>query len=88
MIVNNAVIAHLGVELLWIVVWLSLPTVAAASIVGVLISLIQAVTQIQDQTVPFLIKLVVVSIVLVMTYHWMGNSLINYTNLIFQQINR
>lgn len=85
---SNDIIAHLGVELLWIVVWLSLPTVVAASVVGVLISLIQAVTQIQDQTIPFLVKLVVVSVVLVMTYNWMGNSLISYTNLIFQQISR
>ncbi|MFS9381037.1 type III secretion system export apparatus subunit SctS [Citrobacter sp. ANG330] len=85
---SNAIIVHLGEELLWIVVLLSLPTVVAASVVGVLISLIQAVTQIQDQTVQFLIKLVVVSVVLVMTYSWMGNALISYTNLIFQQIGR
>jgi type III secretion protein S len=86
--VSNDIIAHLGVELLWIVVWLSLPTVVAASVVGVIISLIQAVTQIQDQTVPFLVKLVVVSVVLVMTYNWMGHALLSYTNLIFQQIGR
>ncbi|HFS5793846.1 TPA: type III secretion system export apparatus subunit SctS [Citrobacter werkmanii] len=85
---SNDIITHLGVELLWIVVLLSLPTVVAASVVGILISLIQAVTQIQDQTVPFLVKLVVVSVVLVMSYNWMGNSLISYTNLIFQQISR
>lgn len=85
---SDSVIAHFGVELLWIVVMLSLPTVVAASVVGVLISLIQAVTQIQDQTVQFLIKLVVVSVVLVMTYNWMGNALLSYTHLIFQQIGR
>jgi len=85
---NNAVIAHLGAELLWIVVLLSLPTVLAASIIGVIISLIQAVTQIQDQTIQFLVKLIVVSIVLIMTYSWMGNVLLNYTTLIFQEIGK
>lgn len=83
---QEAVIVHLGEELLWIVVLLSLPTVIAASLVGVVISLLQAVTQIQDQTIPFLVKLLVVSGVLVMSYSWMGSTLVNYTHLIFAQI--
>ncbi|MBF0035727.1 type III secretion system export apparatus subunit SctS [Citrobacter freundii] len=83
---QNAMITYLGEELLWIVVLLSLPTVIAASVTGVVLSLLQAVTQIQDQTIGFLVKLVVVAGVLVLTFSWMGSTLLNYTHLIFSQI--
>ena len=81
-------IIHMAVELLWIVLLISMPTVVVASVVGVLISLVQTLTQIQDQTLQFLLKLVAVSLALVATYHWMGDSLLNYTHLVFDQIPR
>lgn len=85
---SEAVIIHLASELLWIVLLLSAPVVVVASVVGVVVSLVQALTQIQDQTLQFLVKLVVVSITLVATYHWMGNVLMNYTVRSFEQISR
>jgi type III secretion protein S len=59
-----------------------------ASAVGVFVSLVQALTQVQDQTVQFLIKLLAVSITLVVTYGWMGNVLLNYAGSAFEQISR
>ncbi len=47
---------QLCVQTLWIIFILSLPTVIAASVVGIIISLVQAITQLQDQTLPFLLK--------------------------------
>jgi type III secretion protein S len=85
---NEDAIIHLSVELLWIVLLLSMPTVLVASIIGVIISLVQTLTQIQDQTLQFLIKLIAVSIALVATYHWMGATMLNYTHLVFDQIAR
>lgn len=79
-------IIQLAVELLWLVLLLSLPTVIVASVVGIIVSLLQTLTQIQDQTLQFLVKLIAVSITLVMTYHWLGDNLFNYTNLVFDQI--
>ncbi|WP_016606172.1 type III secretion system export apparatus subunit SctS, partial [Yersinia pestis] len=73
-------------ELLWLVLLLSLPVVVVASTVGLVISLVQALTQIQDQTLQFLIKLLAVSATLLMTYHWMGATLLNYTQQSFLQI--
>ncbi|WP_108651898.1 type III secretion system export apparatus subunit SctS [Dongshaea marina] len=83
---SQAIIINLTSELLWLILLLSLPVVIVASVVGVLISLIQALTQVQDQTVQFLIKLVAVSITLVVSYHWMGGTLLNYANMAFDQI--
>lgn len=85
---SERVIIQLAVEVLWLVLLLSLPTVIVASVVGVIVSLLQTLTQIQDQTLQFLIKLIAVSITLVVTYHWTGDNLFNYTILVFDQIDK
>ncbi|RLV60805.1 EscS/YscS/HrcS family type III secretion system export apparatus protein [Parashewanella curva] len=79
---------HLTSELLWITLLLSMPTVLVASILGVLVSLVQALTQIQDQTLQFLIKLVGVSIVMAMTYDWMAVAMLNFANEMFNLIDK
>ncbi|MGF6812918.1 type III secretion HrpO family protein [Paraburkholderia sp. Clong3] len=86
LLMSNVVITQLTSNLLWLVLLLSLPVVAVASIVGGGVSLIQVLTQVQDQTIQFLIKLVAVCITLVLTYHWMGSALLSYTIAIFDQI--
>lgn len=82
----EAHIAHLASELLWLVLMLSLPVVLVASVVGVLVGLVQALTQIQDQTVSFVIKLVAACITLAATYRWMGAALLRYTEHTFELI--
>ena len=79
-------IIHFTSELLWIVLILSLPVVVIASLVGVLVSLFQALTQIQDQSLQFLMKLLAISVTLAVSYHWMGSTLLNYAGLVFDQI--
>ena len=86
MIINVNTIIHLVSEQMWLVVILSLPVIGATAAAGVLISLIQAVTQVQEQTIQFLIKLVVFGLVTAATGHWMLQSLINYSQQIFLQI--
>lgn len=85
---SEAVIIHLASEMLWLVLLLSMPVVAVASLVGVMISLAQALTQVQDQTIQFLIKLIAVSLTLVVSYHWMGDVLLNYAIRTFDQISQ
>lgn len=83
---SERLIVQMAIQLLWLILMLSLPIVITASVVGLLVSLFQALTQLQDQTLQFLIKLIAVSITLVVTYPWMGETLLNYTNLVFKQI--
>lgn len=85
---NESTIIHFTSELLWIVLLLSLPIVIAAAVTGLLVSILQALTQIQDQTLQFLIKLVAVCITLAVSYHWMGSVLLNYAILSFDQIGK
>lgn len=66
-----------------LVVILSAPTLIVAVIVGVLVSLVQTLVQIQDQTLPFAIKLVAVGMSLLATGGWVGGEMINLTNAAF-----
>jgi type III secretion protein S len=62
---------------------LSMPAIAVAAIVGTLFSLLQALTQIQEQTLSFAIKLIAVALTLYLTAGWMGGQLFNYALAIF-----
>lgn len=77
------VVSYLS-KALYLVLWLSLPTILVASIVGTLFSLFQALTQIQEQTLSFGIKLIAVGITLALTARWMGGELYNFTIAVFE----
>ena len=77
------VVSYLS-KALYLTLWLSLPTILVASVVGTLFSLLQALTQIQEQTLSFGVKLIAVGITLALTARWMGIELFNYTFSIFE----
>lgn len=71
-------------QALYLVLWLSLPPIIVASVVGTLFSLFQALTQIQEQTLSFAIKLIAVMATLALSARWIGGELFNYTLTIFE----
>ena len=71
-----------------LVVVLSAPPLIVAVVVGVLTSLVQALMQVQDQTLPFGIKLVEVGVTLALTGRWIGVELIQLINLTFDMVAR
>jgi type III secretion protein S len=71
---------------LMLVLLLSLPPIVTAAVVGVLVSLVQAVTQIQDQTLSFAFRLVAVIITLLITVRWLGEQVFVYTVNILDRI--
>jgi flagellar biosynthetic protein FliQ len=58
---------------------ISLPLLGVGLLVGVVISIIQAVTQIQEQTLAFIPKVLAMAAVLVIGGPWMLNQLLAYT---------
>ncbi len=62
---------------------LSLPVLAVGMVVGFVVSLLQAVTQIQEQTLSFIPKILAVAATLFLTLPWMLNVLVDYTREIF-----
>lgn len=65
---------------------LVLPLLLAILFVGVIISLLQSVTSIQEQTLTFVPKLVVASIVFLATAYWSIQSMMTFTTLMFQRL--
>ena len=55
-------------------------------VVGLIISIFQATTQIQEQTLTFVPKLIAIILVLVLGGPWMLNKLVMLTNELFQSI--
>ncbi|RYZ12664.1 MAG: EscS/YscS/HrcS family type III secretion system export apparatus protein [Comamonadaceae bacterium] len=74
------------VRALLLTLWLSLPTIVVASVVGTLFSLLQALTQIQEQTLSFAVKLVAVGLTIYLTARWTGGEIFNYTVTLFEAI--
>ncbi|MFJ1302009.1 EscS/YscS/HrcS family type III secretion system export apparatus protein [Bordetella genomosp. 5] len=70
-------------QALYLVLWLSLPPIAVAAIVGTLFSLFQALTQIQEQTLSFAVKLIAVFATLLLTARWISGELYNFTIAVF-----
>lgn len=62
---------------------LSLPLLLISLVIGVVISLFQAVTSIQEQTLTFVPKLLVLSLALVALGPWMLHTLVSYTSGLF-----
>jgi type III secretion protein S len=80
---NQAVISHLLQEALTLTLLLSLPALGIAAAVGLLVGLFQAVTQIQDQTLPMAIKVIAVVLALVLLGPMLASPLVRYTDRIF-----
>lgn len=65
------------------VLYLSAPPLIASLVIGILISMFQAVTQLQDQTLTFVPKIIVVIVVLLIFGPWMLSVLGNFATVIF-----
>ncbi len=76
----------LGVETLKIALVLSLPMLLAGLIAGLAISIFQATTQINEMTLSFIPKIIVVAVVMIITMPWMMNTMIDYTTRLFDMI--
>ena len=76
-------LATLSSDALMLVFWLSLPALAVATIVGLLIGLLQSVTQIQDQSLPYGAKIICVGVVLIMTTPWASREMARFFAHVF-----
>jgi flagellar biosynthetic protein FliQ len=65
---------------------LSAPLLVAGLVVGVLISVFQAVTQIQEQSLQFIPKLVVAAVVLLVAGPWMLGELVSWSRALWDTI--
>lgn len=81
-------VIKLAEQSIFIVILISAPMLLIALAVGLLVSVFQAMTQIQEQTLAFIPKILAVFISLVVFGPWMLTLLLDYTRDLFQQLPR
>ena len=73
-------------EALWLTVQLGWAPLLAMLAIGLVISILQAVTQIQEATLAFLPKLIVMAVVLLVTAPAMTLAMEGYASLLFERV--
>lgn len=72
-------------QAMYLVLVMSLPPILVASVVGLGLSLFQAITQLQEQTLTFGIKLICVGATIFLTSGWLSAEIINFSAEIFNR---
>ena len=85
---NEADALDLVQAAIWTIIMGSGPAVAAAMVVGVAIALIQALTQIQEMTLTFVPKIIVIFAVVSMTAPFIGGQVYTFTEMVYGRIEK
>jgi len=73
-------------EGLYLVLLVSAPPLAVSLVVGLLVNVMQASTQLQDHTISFVPKLVAVLAALALAGPWIGQQLVRFTSVLLQAV--
>lgn len=79
-------VINIAQNALMIVLYISAPLLGISLIVGLAVSIFQATTQIQEQTLSFIPKILSVIVSLAVLGSWMLNLLTEYTNNLYESI--
>jgi type III secretion protein S len=75
---------QLSYQALLMILILSGPPILISMAVGLFVAILQAATQIQEQTLSFTVKLIAVIFTLLLMGGWLGGQIVQFTNTIFQ----
>jgi len=80
------IVLDVGREALWVIALLSAPLLLSALAVGLIVGMIQAATQIQEMTLTFIPKLIVLALALLLSGSWMLTVLTDFSINLIQNI--
>jgi flagellar biosynthetic protein FliQ len=83
---TDADVLQLGEQAIIMIGKLSAPLLLVSLAVGIVVSLIQTVLSLQDQTISMVPRLVLCTLVLLLTGNWMLHTLVDYTTDLFNSI--
>ncbi|EAJ4340986.1 flagellar biosynthesis protein FliQ [Campylobacter jejuni] len=83
---DESTLVALGVQTFKTTLLLSLPMLLAGLIAGLVISIFQATTQINEMTLSFVPKIILVVVILIFLMPWMTTTMIDFTENILNQI--
>jgi len=83
---NQADALDLVRSAIWAVILASGPSIAAAMVIGLAISLLQALTQIQEATLTFIPKIIVIFLAAMLTAPFIGSVLFGFAEQVYSHI--
>lgn len=85
---NEDLILKVCHKALFLILELSAPMLISALVVGLVISIMQATTQVQEQTLSFVPKIIATFAAVLISGSWIGNNLASYTTELIKYIPR
>jgi flagellar biosynthetic protein FliQ len=83
---TEEVVLSLGRDAIWTTIALASPLLLASLVVGLVVSIFQAVTQINEATLTFIPKMLAIVVVLVVLAPWMTQMITSYTTELFTSL--
>jgi flagellar biosynthesis protein FliQ len=83
---NQDVVVSLAMDAMQLALKVALPLLLVGLVIGFLISIFQAVTQIQEMTLTFIPKIIATGLVIAVAGPWMLGELISYTERLYSSI--
>ncbi|MBY0554650.1 flagellar biosynthesis protein FliQ [bacterium] len=83
---SEDIVITLGQDALKTLAMLSAPLLLSTLIIGLIVSIFQALTQINENTLTFVPKMIVVAIILILAGPWMLDTMTSYTTNLFENI--
>ncbi|MBP5532922.1 MAG: flagellar biosynthesis protein FliQ [Lachnospiraceae bacterium] len=74
-------------ETLYLIIKVSAPMLLVSLVVGLVISILQTVTSIQEQTLSFVPKLISIFLVIMIAGNWILSSIVEYMEYLFENFN-
>lgn len=71
-------VLDITIDMIWVIIRCAAPLLIVSLIVGLIISIFQTVTSIQEQTLTFVPKIIAVFLTLIIIGHWMLNEMTQF----------
>ena len=75
-------------ETLYLIIKVSAPMLLVSLVVGLIVSILQTVTSIQEQTLTFVPKLISIFLVLMLAGNWILTNIVEYMQYLFENFNQ
>jgi len=83
---NDTDVLDIAREAIWVLIQVSLPLMLVALVVGLAVSLVQALTQIQEMTLAFVPKIIAVFLMSLVFLPFMISTLVSFTEQLFDRM--
>ena len=83
---NQAAVLEIGRDALFTILWVAGPIMAAGLFIGLIIALFQALTSIQEMTLTFVPKIIVIFLAILIFLPFMMNTMIEFSTRLFDRM--